>query len=159
MKLKDVADLANLIAAVGVIISLLFLAYEVNQNTEESRAANRHDVATALRELTLARAQSPTLSTALAAVNSGLQLTPDQQAQYIAYFYAVIKSIEEAYFQYREGRLDEAYFESRVAGLMGPYFLSSEIGRNIFEETKQSGELTAEFVEVLDAKLAERNSE
>ncbi len=58
MKRKDIGDLANLIAAASVIISLLFVGCEVRQNTAETRAVNRHEVVNALRELTLTRAQS-----------------------------------------------------------------------------------------------------
>ena len=40
MKLREIGDLANLIAAVGVIISLLFVGYEIRQNTAETRASS-----------------------------------------------------------------------------------------------------------------------
>ena len=156
MKIGNIGDIANLIAAVGVIISLLFVGYEINQNTEESRAANRHDVVAALRELTLTRAQSPSLEAAVQAACSENQITPLQQAQYSIYLYSVMKSVEEAYFQYAEGRLDEVYMNTRIAGLMGPCFLTSEIGRRQFEVAKTDGEITAEFAEAIDRKLTER---
>ena len=42
MKIGNIGDIVNLIAAGGVIISLLFVAYELNQNTDEARSANHH---------------------------------------------------------------------------------------------------------------------
>jgi hypothetical protein len=159
LKLREIGDLANFIAAVGVIISLLFVAYEVKQNTEASLAANRHTVIAALREQLLVRAQSPSLSTVIEAAASGKELTPAQHSQYIAYLFAVMKSVEEAYFQYIEGGLDKEYLDTRVAGLMNRYFLGNELGRAFFEENKNRGEMTAAFAQAIDAKFSEMNNE
>ena len=159
MKLREIGDLANFIAAVGVVISLLFVAYEVKQNTDASLAANRHTVIAALREQMLVRAQSPSLAAAIDAATLGTDLTPAQRSQYIAYLFAVIKSVEEAYFQYIEGGLDKEYLDTRIAGLMNPSFLGNEVGRAFFETNKIRGELTVEFAHAIDAKFAEMSSE
>lgn len=159
MKLREIGDLANFIAAVGVVISLLFVAYEVKQNTDASLAANRHTVIAALREQLLVRAQSPSLAAAIDAATLGTDLTPAQRSQYIAYLFAVIKSVEEAYFQYIEGDLDKEYLDTRIAGLMNSNFLGNEFGRTFYADNKNRGEITAEFARAVDAKLAEMNIE
>jgi hypothetical protein len=159
LKLREIGDLANLIAAVGVIISLLFVAYEVNQNTDASLAANRHIVIASLREQLLVRAQSPSLAAAVAAASSGKKLTPVQQAQYAPYIIAVLKSVEEAHFQYKEGGLDKEYLDTRIAGLMGSTFLGNEFGRTIFGNNKTNGRITAEFAQAIDTKFAEMEGE
>ena len=159
MKIRDIGDLANLIAAAGVVISLLFVAYEVNQNTAASLAANRHTVIAALREQLLVRAQSPSLAAVLAAADSGEELTPAQRSQYVGYLFAVIKSVEEAYFQYIEGELDKQYLNTRIAGLMSSNFLGSELGRAFYEDNKKRGEITAEFARAVDAQFAEMNDQ
>ena len=140
-------------------VSLLFVAYEVNQNTEASLAANRHTVIAALREQLLVRAQSPSLSGAIAAATTGTDLTPGQRSQYFAYLFAVIKSVVEAYFQYIEGDLDKEYLDTRIAGLMNSNFLGNEFGRTFYADNKNRGEITAEFARAVDAKLAEMNIE
>jgi len=159
LKLREIGDLANFIAAVGVVASLLFVAYEVKQNTEVSLAANRHTVIAALREQLLVRAQSPSLATAISAATSGADLTPTQRSQYFAYLFAVMKSVEEALFQYIEGDLDEEYLGTRMAGLMNDNFLGNSLGRAFYEDNKSRGEITAEFTRAIDAKLAEMNIE
>ena len=156
MKIRAIGDLANLIAAVCVVISLLFVAFEVNQNTEASRAANRHTVIADLREQLLVRAQSPSLAAVLEAAGSGTELTPTQQSQYRGYLYATIKSVEEAFSQYMEGQLDKEYLDTRIAGLMIPDFLGNETGRNLYERYKTSGQLTAAFSQEVDSRLVER---
>ncbi|MDG2087343.1 MAG: hypothetical protein P8J68_01205 [Arenicellaceae bacterium] len=54
MKLKDIGNLVNLIADVGVLVSLMYLGFRVGQNTSEVGAATRHDLANARLALSLA---------------------------------------------------------------------------------------------------------
>ncbi len=159
MKIGSVNDIANLIAAVGVVLSLLFVAYEVRQNTGESRAANEHMVVASLREQLLIRAQSPSLGTAVEAARSGKQMTIEQESQYRGYLLAQIKSVEEAFYLYIDGGLDEEYMNTRMAGMTIPDFLGNEIGRNLYEGYRVSGQITEEFGRAVDAQLAERSGE
>ena len=50
MTLADAGSVANLVAALGVIASLLLLVWELRKSTEQSRLANWHAAVTALRE-------------------------------------------------------------------------------------------------------------
>ena len=150
MKIREIGDIANLIAAMGVIVSLLFVSYEVKQNTDATLVANRHNVIAALREHVLVRAQSPTLATAISSASSGVGLTPTQYSQYKAYLFAVIKSVEEAYFQYVDGELEKEYLDTRIAGLTNNDFLGNDIGLAFFEDNKKRGEITAEFARMID---------
>ena len=159
MKLRDLGDTANFIAAVGVIVSLLFVAYEVNQNTEASLAANRHTVIASLREQLIVRAQSPSLAAVIEAAASGSELTPAERSQYRGYLFAQVKSVEDAFARYIEGQLDKEYLDTRISGLMIRDFLGNELGRSLYEGYKTSGQLTADFSQAIDAQLVERSSE
>jgi len=159
MKLERWALVAEIVGSVAVVVTLAILILEVRENTEESRAANRASVINDLREQLLIRAQSPSLGAALAAAESGQELTPAQYSQYIGYLFAVIKSVEEAYFQYAEGRLDKEYLDTRIAGLLNRNFLGNELGRAFFEDNRERGEITAEFAQVVYARLGETKAE
>lgn len=50
MTLSEFADIADLVAAFGVIASLLFLGWELRKNSEQARMQNWYSVLTALRE-------------------------------------------------------------------------------------------------------------
>lgn len=73
--------------------------------------------------------------------------------------FAVLKSVEEAYFQYAEGRLDKEYLDTRMAGLVNRNFLGNEFGRAFFEDNKERGEITAEFAQMIDAQFAQMTDE
>ena len=159
MKLERWALIAEIVGGFAIGVTLVFLLFEVRENTEEPRAANRHTVFTDLREQLLVRAQSPSLAAVIESASSGMELTPAQQSQYIGYLFAVIKSVEEAYFQYAEGRLDKEYLDTRIAGLVNRNFLGNEVGRAFFEDNKERGEITAEFAQMIDAQFAQMNDE
>ncbi len=159
MKLERWALIAEIVGSFAVVVTLVFLLVEVRENTEETRAANRHTVFTDLREQLLVRAQSPSLAAVIESASSGMELTPAQQSQYIGYLFAVIKSVEEAYFQYAEGRLDKEYLDTRIAGLGNRNFLGNELGRAFFEDNKERGEITAEFAQMSDAQFSQMNDE
>lgn len=137
MKLKEWALVAEIVGGFAIIATLVIFIFETRENTAEMRVANRHQVVSSLRELSLARAQNSSLSAAVAGARSGRELTPAEAGQYGTYFYAVIKSVEEDYLQYRDGRLDKEYLETRIAGLMYPAFLGNETGRTSYELHKR----------------------
>ena len=156
MKLKRWALIAEIVGGLAIVLSLIFVGVEVRQNTEESRAANQHMVIAALREQLLVRAQSPALGASIEAASAGGQITPEQESQYRGYFFAVIKSVEEAFSVYMSGGLEKEYLDTRIAGLMIPDFLGNEFGRGLYEGYKTSGQITAEFAQAVDARLADR---
>lgn len=50
MTLSQIAAIADLLAAAGVIASLIFVGYEMRRSSEQARVANWHSVLSALRE-------------------------------------------------------------------------------------------------------------
>ena len=101
MKLSDLAAIAEIIATIALIVSLIFVGYEIRDNTEESRAANRQSLATRAQELALFSAQ---MGGGMASLNRYEELTEEQQAAARAWVPALIRNAEEAYLSYRDGR-------------------------------------------------------
>ena len=50
MSFSEIADLANVLTAIGMIVSLGFVAYELRKTSDQGRMANWHSVLNALRE-------------------------------------------------------------------------------------------------------------
>ncbi len=158
MKLREIGDLANLTAALGVIISLLFVGYEIRQNTAETRAAGAAAVGDRFRELMLIRAQSPSLSAAILATRSGAETTPVEDTQYTAYLIAFIRTVEDAFLQFRVGRLDADQLQVRLAGLLNTA-INDRLGRDTWEGFKNGGIFSPDFALWLDEHLIERYGE
>ena len=151
MKLKDIGDLANLIAGVGVILSLLFVGYEIRQNTEEARAASAAAVGDNFRELVLARAQSASLAAAVKAGRRGEDVTPVQRSQYTAYVLALTRTVEDAFIQFQVGRLDEDQLQVRLAALRFDFGGADGVQRR--EGFRRQGVFSEAFMDWLDEEL------
>ncbi len=135
MKKIDLGQILGILANVGVIAGIVFLAVEIRQNTEsldESRrlaAANAYQArAFAFGSQTLANAHSPEMVEAIVSFQAaGGQSQPSaalaalspQDRQRIRWFYlAQLALRDNNYYQYRNGYLDEGRYENIDAPLM-----------------------------------------
>jgi len=110
-------------AAVGVILSLLFVGFEIRQNTAIARGQARQDLAQLNQEWLVLLSQDVEYEALFdkAYGPNPQELSPveDRRAQYIMTVH--LRRLENVYLQYREGLVDEsalfAYGFSRV-GIM-----------------------------------------
>lgn len=145
MKLTDMAAIAEIIATIALIISLIFVGYEIRDNTEESRTANRQSLATRAQELALFSAR---MGGGMASLNRYEELTEEQQAAARAWVPALVRNAEEAYLSYRDERLDEEYWLTRAAVVKSA--IESDIGSKMYIEMKEGEQLTSDFVKALE---------
>ena len=58
MKLEKLALLAEIVGGVGIVISVLYLAYEISQNTANIKATNAMSFSTAMNKRRFARVEN-----------------------------------------------------------------------------------------------------
>lgn len=116
MKLEAVNALAQLIAAIGVIVSLFYLAAQIRQNTRSTRAVVVDSLAHALVELLGQHTQRPELIRSFSAVTENWHgATEEDRARAVPFIFATFKLFENAWFQQRQGTLDRQQWEGRDA--------------------------------------------
>lgn len=111
MKKIDLGQTVQILANIGVIAGIAFVAFEIRQNTVASRleAASTH----------LAGSYELDLLLATDAELVGLLLAPDgernadQQLQYERFAFAVLRSWETSYFLYRQSALDREFWDAQ----------------------------------------------
>ena len=97
------------LAAAGVILSLLFVAYEIRQNTQVSRAASIQAMADASLQIMVAWGSEDEGATLIRRVTEGAlpsDFTPDEDAKIRMFFLASLRSAESRYRQIELGLLD-----------------------------------------------------
>ena len=129
MKKIDLGQTLGILANLGVIAGIVFLAVELRQNTEsldESRrlaAANAYQArAFTFASQTLSNVHSPEMVEALVAFQAASEadnpavafvaLSPQDQLRIRSYYLARIAISDNNYYQYREGYLDEERYGS-----------------------------------------------
>ena len=112
MKLDAVNALAQLTAAIGVIVSLFYLAAQIRQNTRSTRAVVVDSLAHALVELLGQHTQRPELIRSFSALTENWHdATEEDRARALPFIFATFKLFENAWFQQRQGTLDRQQWE------------------------------------------------
>lgn len=115
MKKIDFGQAISILANVGVIAGIVFLALELRQNT----AAVRGETYQAMSDAAVLQAESLAHDASLAIIwrrafagESLADFSDEESARLIPYYYAVMLRMENTYNQFKAGLVDERVFES-----------------------------------------------
>lgn len=107
MTLSDLADIAEIVGGVAVVISLVYLAIQVRQNTNLVRNATLQSN-TALWSSLLSNLAGPGVVEAYAAGMSGKSdIQPVHYTQFFLLCRGLFAAFENQYYQFRQGVLDQ----------------------------------------------------
>ena len=96
MNLSDLANIAQIIGAIGVVISLVYLAVQIRENTKVAGAQARHSISEFVLRIALFRAEH---ADRLAKLESGAELTDgDRQFRYWSHVQFLLHA--ETYFHH-----------------------------------------------------------
>ena len=106
-KLHDYASLAEIVGAVGVIVSLVYVGLGVRQNTEAVKVANHQALVTMDIEKN-AWFRDPAFATAyVQALDHPEKLSPVQQAQVATFIADTLNAWEFAYITHLNGQMGD----------------------------------------------------
>ena len=149
--LDEWASIAEIISAVAVIISLVYVGYQVNENTGEIRASNRQQLVNRSVDATMSFATNTEIAGVLAKVRNGGNLDDKEHTQFSYVVRGVLYDVQEAFLLHSEGRLDDGYWSTREKLIIT--YLEPPIARQIYEENKMRGVLHPEYIKWLEAVL------
>ena len=124
MSLSDLASIGSFVSGFAVLVSLIFLYYQLRQITAQvlqaernQQAANRAVRTSRIVEILMGTAE-PSIADALAKGNAGSpDITDIQIRQFFAYSSARFYNAQDTFQQFQQGFLDDAIFKSLVGGL------------------------------------------
>jgi len=108
----------EIVGALAVVVSLVYLASQIRIQNRESRAASVHQVIEGYRSSIAALHEPEMADIWVAAMADFDSLTPSQRLRFIIYLTVALRSFEDAYFQWREGRLEGEIWQSLLAPLI-----------------------------------------
>jgi hypothetical protein len=101
MSLSNLANLAQIVAPIGVVISLIYLAVQISGNTKVASAQARHSISEFALRISIFRAEH---ADRFAKLDSGMALTEgDRQFRYWSHIQFMLHA--ETYFHHHELRL------------------------------------------------------
>ena len=155
MKKIDLGQTISILANIGVIAGIVFLAYELRQNTRVSRAAAVQSISDQTIEWQTALAQDSDWMRIIAfLVNGGSyhELSPEdtQRFRYVAS--STIRIMENRYRQVQLGILDPSELDAsggrgNVAWFRSPYFL------DFWQSYDQAAVWAPDFIEFMESEV------
>jgi hypothetical protein len=112
VNIEAINAVAQLIAAIGVIVSLFYLAAQIRQNTRSMRAVVVDSLAHSMVNLLGPQAQDPDQMRAFSAVIEDWHRASEaDRVRALPFIFATFKIFENAWFQQRQGTLDWQQWE------------------------------------------------
>jgi len=151
LSLSDWASLGEVVSAIAVVVSVLYVGLQVSRNTREIRAANRQQLVNRAHLGVMRVSTSSELAALFAKAADNAELTRAEKMQFGYAVRAVLYDVQEAYLLYREGGLDDCYWSTRAASIRA--YLGQAPAREVYARDRELGTLHAEFVHWLDSVL------
>jgi hypothetical protein len=117
MNMETVNVWAQLIASLGVIVSLFYLGAQVRQNTRSARAVVVDSLARSMHELAFEIAKNDDLLKLAISLQDWNNATELERARYASFILGYFKLFENAWFQMRKGTLERDQWEGYDAFL------------------------------------------
>jgi hypothetical protein len=119
MSLEDLGNIGEFVAAVAVVISLIYLAFQIRQNTRSVRAATHHSAMRGASETQNVLAQSNDAARVFrVGSREPGELTEDERLRFDSMLLSVFMWFEDAFFQYQQSMVDREYWEGRQRALL-----------------------------------------
>jgi hypothetical protein len=108
LKLSDIGSIAEAIAAVGVILSLVYVAVQIRQNTQAIRAASYQGVAGGITDfLTILVEDEGFVKIYIQALEDPSKLTPVEKLRFENYIAHFFTKVDVAVDLYKRGMIDD----------------------------------------------------
>jgi hypothetical protein len=112
MNLNDLANLGQIIGAIGVMITLVYLAIQNRQNTKAVRSSSIQNLVQSLSTTAQAAVENKHIIPLLLKANTGAgALTEEERTQLHFWFLMTFRRFEGVYFQRDLGFVDAAVIE------------------------------------------------
>jgi hypothetical protein len=113
VSLETINSIAQIVAAIGVVASLFYLAVQIRQNTQSQRSVVVDSLTSSLIALFGQQSATPEHMRAFASVVEDWEgATEDDRLRTVSLLFSTFKLFENAWFQQRQGTLEREQWES-----------------------------------------------
>ena len=113
MTLQDLGNIGEFIAAFGVIASLIYVGFQVRQNTRTMRAQIHENLTSGYLSIVDTVAAHPTaFAKGLRSDSNFDELTDEEKIQYLGLIFGFFKHFEHMFVQHERGLIDDQTWEA-----------------------------------------------
>ena len=152
MTWPQISVVADLLAGIGVVISLIYLSRQIRQNTRAVRMANASMVQSNFQEAAkFLYEDREGAAIILRGMSDPGSLTPVERLSSYAWFFNLLKTAEIAHYHFRNGDLDPALWQASLT-FYKAYFVTPGF-REYWDRRKSA--FVPEFQQVMENWLLE----
>ena len=151
MNLTKISALAEIVSSVAILVTLVYLAIEMRQNTVATQGVIRQEMLADDRELILTAIEFPIIQSGR--FHDLSELSDDEIVQLGSFLIAFTRSRESQWLQYQNGVIDETTWYGYREALKT--VLSSELTRSWWINRISRGEYDQGFVDNINELLAD----
>ena len=111
MKKIDLGQTIAVLANIGVLAGILFLAYEMRQNTVATRLASAESLSAAVSSTELTVAANPELADLVRRASEGDELTATEALRIDVFYRAAVRQWQNAYYRYLSDTLEDELWQ------------------------------------------------
>jgi len=138
--------------AVGVIVTLIYLAGQLRQNTNALKSSSYEHWNTQVGEFAQYLGQHAKELAKVRTFKNREELTPEQLTYVIGEFHLIMSQGECAFLKHRAGLLDDDVFEARIQAFADYFGEFNPVARQLWRELRGRG-YTPDFVKFADEKF------
>jgi len=113
--MKNVDKWANMAASLGILTGIVFLGFEISQNTDMMRSQARDSITEKQMMFSEWVTTEPEMAVAIVAAGEGLEsMEPEHRVMYAYFLAGTWREWENSYFQYEQGLFAAEEFEARM---------------------------------------------
>lgn len=112
--LAQISDLAQILGAIAVVVSFVFVALQLRQNARHQRASVHMSRTALVQDLTLKISQLDDVNFYLRALAGDDTLEPAEVAVFLQLMTTTFRLFEEFFHQHRDGMLDGTRWNAQV---------------------------------------------
>jgi hypothetical protein len=150
--LQDYALIAEIVGGIAVVLSLVYVGYQIQLYTAEKRTDSIQSITSGARELALVYVNNNVAGIAWHKVIDGVELNKREVDVMSDSLFAHLMLLEEAYNLHQQGYLDDSFLDGRVALAEGKILWSPQL-KAVYVSMKQERIYTKAFTDWLDKRL------
>jgi len=152
LKLQEYALVAEIIGAIAVVVSLIYVGFQIQQNTTERRADSIEALNTGYREIALTYVEIEDAGVAWHKVLDGEELTKRDLDIMSDSLFAHLMLLEDTYNKHQQGYIDDEFLSAKTALETIRVTRSPQL-REVYEGMKGEGIYTESFIQWFDAEI------
>lgn len=153
MNLEKAAKIAEIIGAISVVVSLIYVAFEINENTRSQKAATLQEIHRDMREILSVPISENEL---VIRYEQGEMLTEAERLRLIQKWSVMFRMYENIWFQAQNGTLDQELYEGYRQHIRQTLNVRSAV--SIWDQATARGFFHSDFVRDVDEFLENNSS-